>query len=85
MKIGDYVILTKKIDKVFGGNHPNLINVGSKEIQGYLKELPVIGEQLCLFQNEKMSSMSAWTSEVLKFDDKTIETKNSIYAIKIKK
>lgn len=85
MKIGDYIILEKIKDKVFGGNHPNLINVGSKEIQGYLNELPIIGEQLYLFHNEKMSSPSAWISKVLKFDNETIETKNSIYKIHIKK
>lgn len=79
-----YIILTKIKDKVFNGNHPNFVNIGSKLIRGYCKNLPVIGEQLFLYDYLKFNTI-AWTSIVLNYDLKTklLETKNSIYKIKI--
>lgn len=81
-----YIILTKIKDKVFNGNHPNFVNVGSTIVQGYCKSLPIIGEQLFLYDYLKVKANS-WTSIVLNYDLKTkiLETKNSIYKIKIMK
>ena len=81
-----YIILTKIKDKVFNGNHPNFVNVGSTIVQGYCKNLPIIGKQLFLYDYLKVN-VNAWTSVVLKYDLKTkiLETKNSIYKIKILK
>ena len=84
MKIGDYIILKKIKDKVFNGQHPNLINVGSTEIQGIVEKLPVIGEQFQLFDKHRPGVVFSWTSKVLNWNNKEIETKNSIYKITIK-
>lgn len=84
MKIGDYIILKKIKDKVYEGNHPNFINVGSTEIRGVVEKLPVIGEQFELFDKHRPGVVFSWTSKVLSWDDKKIETKNSIYEIKLK-
>ena len=84
MKIGDYIILKKIKDKVHEGNHPNFINVGSTEIRGVVEKLPVIGEQFELFDKHRPGVVFSWTSKVLNWNDKKIETKNSIYEIKLK-
>lgn len=85
MKIGDYIILEKIKDKVFNGQHPNLINVGSTEVQGIVEKLPIVGEQFYLFDKYHPGVVFSWTSKVLNWNNKKIETKNSIYKIKLKK
>lgn len=62
---GKYIVLTKIEDLKFNGNHPNNINVGSKEIQGYCHSEPEISEQLTLHYNKVQRSVCAWTSEIV--------------------
>ena len=52
--IGKYVVLTKLSDDMFGGFHPNGIDVGSKLIQGYLRDEPTPNKQLFLYPSLKM-------------------------------
>jgi len=88
---GKYLILEKLEDKKFNGNHPNFINVGSKEIQGYCVVEPIIDEQFILYSlntdEPKLGNhRTAWTSRVKSFDSDAmiLETENSTYKINIR-
>jgi hypothetical protein len=85
--IGKYLVLTKMEDRVYEGNHPNKVNIGSSDIQGFLKNDIEIGEQLYLYPTLKFQiAPCAWTSSVESFDIEKMElrTKNSLYTITIK-
>ena len=83
MQKNDYVVLEKIEDRRYGGNHPNGVNIGSREVQGFVVDMPEVGKQFYLY--DKMLIVVAWTSVVESFTDEQIVTKNSIYSIEIKK
>ena len=60
-----HIILTKIKNKIFNENHLNFVNIGSKLIQGYCKNLPVIKGQLFLYDYLKFNTI-AWTSVFFK-------------------
>lgn len=92
-----YIILEKLSDDMFGGNHPNGVNVGSIAVQGYALYEPTVGEQFCLFSSledvkigeaiiPKEQLLTSWTSAVKEIDleNMILKTKNSTYKILIK-
>jgi hypothetical protein len=80
-----YLILTKISDDKFNGNHPNGINIGSTEVQGFNYDGIRLGEKLYLYQWREVPP-TAWTSTVESFNEENmiLKTKNSTYKITIK-
>ncbi len=81
MKINERVKLQKISDDVYNGNHPNGVYEGDI-LSGYVKTLPVIGEQFYMY-DKLINKPVAWTSKVVALNEDVgvIKTKNSTYKI----
>lgn len=80
---GKLIRLEKISDDVFGGNHPNGINVGYK-LQGYCLTEPRVGLPVFLYPIDKIELNPppvAWISIVVSINGNTIKTANSTYSV----